>query len=304
MKLSKQERIGVLIIAVILILGLGIWLYIVPKVQSINQSNVALDSKRQELVAAQQKAATKDDLKTQVLAAYDKGENLANMFFEEMTTYELDEEFRTFLAQCETDVYVADFAVTEPSTITLAPNYFEEAEVEYALKTYVTKDIEPTEEELATQARWEAIRNALGTSQTVGCNTVNFTFTVLSPEDMMKFYDEVNNYMKTENGKETRKALRISGMNVSYPDNESYYEELMESIAEEAEDAALDALYKEHNMKRPVDETPVVPETGAQGEEEARLNVSDTIYSYSVTLTFYTVERMQDPTPQLEAQEQ
>ena len=305
MKLSKQERIGVLIIAVVLIIGLGIWLYIVPKVKNVGQSNVTLDSKTQELQAAQDKANMKDDLKQQVLDAYEAGQNLADMFFEEMTPYEVDAEFRAFLDQLDTNVYVADFTVGTPSTATLSPRYFEKSEVTYPLKTYVTQDIQPTEEELATQARWQTIRDALGVSQTVGSITVNFSVTALSQQELMDFCDEVNNYIKNENGKDTRKAIMINGMSFSFPENQEIYDELKESIELEAEDKAMDELYKANNQKRPADENPAAnPEAGEENEEEAALSITDNIYSMSSTITFYSVERMQDPTPQLEAQEQ
>lgn len=300
MKLSKQERIGVLIIAVILIIGLGIWLYIVPKVQKVGESNVTLDSKTQELQAAKDKAAQMDPLYDQVIDAYEAGQNLADMFFEEMTPYEADMEFRAFLDQCKTNVYIADYTVSAPTVTTLAPKYFEEEEVTYALKTYVTQDIEPTEAELATEARWQAIKDALGASQDVGSISISFDVTALSPEEIMAFCDEVNEYVKTENGNSTRKAVMLSGMAISYPEHEEMYDELEESIEAEAEDKALDAIYKENNAKRPVEEAKQKPDN----EEEVKYSPSDTIYTLSATITFYSVERMQDPTPQLDAQEE
>ncbi len=300
MKLSKQERIGVLIIAVILIIGLGIWLYIVPKVQKVGESNVTLASKTQELQTAKDKAAQKDPLYDQVIDAYEAGQNLADMFFEEMTAYQVDAEFRAFLDQCKSNVYVADYSVGAPTVTTLSPKYFEETEVVYALKTYVTQDIEPTEEELATQARWEAIQQALGASQDVGSISITFDVTALSPEEIMAFCDEVNEYVKSENGKSTRKAVMLSGMGLSYPEHEEMYKELEASIEEEAAEKALDEIYKANNAKRPVVETQQKPEA----EEEVQYNPSDTIYTLSTTITFFSVERMQDPTPQLDAQEQ
>ena len=45
MRLSKQERMAVLVIAVIIILGLGIFLFIVPSFKSIGTSNASLTSK-------------------------------------------------------------------------------------------------------------------------------------------------------------------------------------------------------------------------------------------------------------------
>ena len=303
MKLSKQERIGILIIAVVLIIGLGIWLYIVPKIQKVGESTVTLESKIQELDAANKKADTKDELKEQVIAAYEAGQNLADMFFEEMTAYEADEEFRAFLAQCDSNFIVDSFSVGEPTVTTLAPQYFENEEVTYALKTYVTKDIEPTEAELATEKRWEAIYDALGSSQDVGSISIDFDVTTLSPEEIMAFCDEINEYVKTENEKSTRKAVMISGMSFTYLENEELYDELIEKIELEAADKALDALYKENNAKRPVVPVADQPAQG-QEEEEAEYKIEDVIYTLSATITFYSVERMQDPAPQLKAQEE
>ena len=42
MKLSKQERIAVLVIAVVILLGLGIFLFIVPKVEAICTASASL----------------------------------------------------------------------------------------------------------------------------------------------------------------------------------------------------------------------------------------------------------------------
>ena len=81
MKLSKQERIGVLIIAVVLIIGLGIFFFIVPKVKDVKSSSLTLNNKQTEYQAAVDKAATKDSLKTQIIDAYNSGRDQADMFF-------------------------------------------------------------------------------------------------------------------------------------------------------------------------------------------------------------------------------
>lgn len=300
MKLSKQERIGVLIIAVILIIGLGIWLYIVPKVQTVKQSSITLESKQTELQTNQTRAETKDSLKQAVLDAYKQGSNQADMFFEEMTAYEADQEFRAFLEQCETNMLVESFSVSEPNVTTLAPQYFTQKEVEYDLKTYVTQGIEPTEAELATEQRWNAVKALLGTSQKVGSISIDFTVSALTPEEIMAFCDEVNNYVKTENDRSTRKACMISGMALSYELNEAAYDELISDIEVEANKTAIEALYKEFGMKAPADEE----DKDNNKEEEETLTPEDYVYTLETTITFYSVERMQDPTEQLEAQEQ
>ena len=304
MKLSKQERIGVLIIAVILILGLGIWLFIVPKVQAVSASNVTLDAKISERDQAVARAATKDQLKEDVLAAYEKGSDQADMFFEEMTSYEADQEFRAFLKQCKTNVLVEFLSVDEPAAYSLAPTYFEPREVEYDLKTYVTQGVEPTEAELATEARWDAVKNLLGEYQDVGGIKISFTVNALSPEDILAFCDEVNEYIKDENGKPTRKAAMLDGISLSFKENETIYEALIDEIELEAKKEAIEALYKEFNMKVPDSQKEefAAPENGEEAEET--LAPEDYVYSLEAAITFYSVERMQDPTEQLKAQEE
>lgn len=302
MKLSKQERIGILVIAVILILGLGIWMFIVPKVESVNNSNKTLASKELELQNAQNEALLKDSLKDQIMDAYEEGEDYANMFFEEMTTYQADAEFRAFLEQCDANVLVESITVSEPTTATLAPTYFEKEEVTYDLKTYVTQDIEKTEEEIASEERWAELKNALGISQTVGAITVEFTVNALSPEDMLAFADEVNNYFKMENGDNTRKAVKLNGYALSYPLNESMYEELIAEIDAESMDEAIDLLCKQLGIKR---NTPAETTTNTEEKtDDADPSPTEYIYQLSTSVTFYSVERMQDPTEQLKSQEQ
>ena len=302
MKLSKQERIGVLIIAVILILGLGIWLFIVPKVQTVKASDVTLNSKITERDEAFARAATKDQLKKDVLAAYEKGSDQANMFFEEMTAYQADQEFRAFLEQCDANVLVESLSVDEPDAYTLSPEYFEAEEVEYDLKTYVTQGVEPTEAELATEERWKAVKALLGKSQDVGSIAIEFSVSALTPEDLLAFCDEVNEYIKTENGKDTRKAVMLEGISVSYPLNEVVFDELMAEIEMEAAEKAIEELYKKYNMKVPVDEKQEQGEKEDEEKEET-LNPEDYVYTLDTKIIFYSIERMQDPTAQLEAQE-
>lgn len=300
MKLSKQERIGILVVAIILILGLGIWMFIVPKIESVNNSNKTLASKELELQNAQSEAAMKESLKDQIMDAYEEGEDYANMFFEEMTTYQADAEFRAFLEQCEANVLVESITVGEPTTATLAPQYFEEEEVTYDLKTYVTQDIEKTDEEIASEERWTELQNALGVSQTVGAITVDFTVNALDPADLLAFADEVNNYFKVENGDSTRKAVKLNGYSLSYPLNESMYEELITEIEAESMDEAIDLLCKYLGVRR--NET--IETATEEKTDESDPSPTEYIYQLSTSVTFYSVERMQDPTEQLKAQEQ
>lgn len=307
MKLSKQERLGILIVAIILILGLGTWLFIVPKIEALNVSSSTLTTKQTELDNAKNEAARKDPLKQQVLDAYKEGESLADMFFEEMTTYEADMEFRAFLDQCKSNVLVESIAVSKPTTATLAPEYFTEEEVTYPLKTYVTQGLEKTEEEITSEERWNELKSVLGVSQTVGAITVEFTVNTVEPEDLLAFADEINNYVKVENGKDTRKAMILNGASITLPLVEDQYAELITQIEEESMEEAINQLYKHLGKKRPQKDDADSAGSGnnENGEdEESEKSPSDYYYQLSTSVTFYSVERMQDPTEQLNAQEQ
>ena len=313
MKLSKQERIGAFVIAVIVILALGIFLFIKPRFETIQNTTATLETKQREYVAAVEKQSTKDPLRTQVLEAYKQGETLADMFFPELCNYDAEAEFRAFLAQCESNILVESLSVSSPGTSTLSPTFYSSSEVTYALKSYVTQGLEPTEEELAAENRRNILSEALGSGQTVGSTTITFTVNAIEQQELMNFCDEVNSYIKDEHGTPTRKALMISGISMEFSDIREEYDELINEIQAKADTDATSALYKNAGLSVPAAQpgaagTPNTSDTEnpdnptAAGEQET-LSVSDYIYSMSATITFYSVEHMQDPTEQLDQQD-
>jgi hypothetical protein len=317
MKLSRQERIGAFVIAIIVILAVGIFVFIKPRVETINTTTLTLTNKQQELDTAVAKAATKDDLKQQVLDAYNEGENMADMFFTDMTQYEAEAEFRAFLEQCEAKIAVEDLTVSTPSTATLAPSYFTESEVTYALKSYVTQGVDSTEEETAAANRLAILQDALGSSQTVGAITISFTVSAIDEDELLKFVDEVNSYYKDENGTSTRKALKINGYSREYTDIENEYNELIEEIQAKAQTDGTKELYSNFGKSVPSSattttstSTTTATTTDENGEttttttsDSDTINLSDNLFSMSSTLTFYSVARMQDPSDQLDQQD-
>lgn len=299
MKLSKQERIAALVIAIIVILAVGIFVFIKPRFEAIGTTAATLNTKQQEYVTALEKQATKDDLKTQVMDAYEQGEHLADMFFPELTTYQADNEFREFLKQCKANVIVEAISVEEPSTTTLGTSFYTKNDVVYDLKTYVTQGLETSEEELAAQARLQRLQDALGGAQTIGSTTISFTVSALEQEELIKFCDEVNSYFKDENGTTTRKAMLLGGAEFSYPLLEKEYDALVTEIQEKGDQDGTRALYKNAGRTAPADES--AGEAAANKEET--LSVTDYLYSLSTKITFLSVERMLDPTDQLDAQD-
>lgn len=304
MKLSKQERIGAVIITVIVIILVGIFVFIKPRFEAIGTARMAYENKQAELTTCQQKAATKNDLRESVYAAYEDGMHLADTFFNEMNTYQVDEEFRNFLAQCKANVVVESLGISDPTAQTLAPSYYTPGEVTYPLKTYATSNVEPTEAQLAAAKRLETVKAALGSGQTVGAITVSFEVTALDQDELLKFCDEVNSYFKNEEGKSVRKACKLNGFIFNYPLVAGSYDDLIAEIAKQADTDATKALYDNFKLPVPPEKnTGTTPANPEKEEEDKDLSVSDHIFTVGTSITFYSVPRMQDPTDQLDAQD-
>ncbi len=308
MKLSKQERIGALIIIIIIILGLGAWLFVKPKIEDISTSRKSLEAKKQEYNAAVEQQQRKAPLRDQIIEAYQNGEHMADMFFPEMTSYEADAAFREFLSQCTAKVIVQDLTVGEPGTATLGTQFFTPAEVSYDLKTYATQGIEIDEQTAAKNARRDVLRAALGNSQTIGASQVQFTVSAIDRDELVKFMDEVNSYFKDENGNSVRKAIKVNGLTLDYWEVTDKYDKLIEELNKTMEEAGRAALTAATGL--PTQDTTqqgsgstVNEPGGSQNNKQEIAGVTDYIYSWSDTMTFYCIERMQDPTPQLDAQD-
>ncbi len=315
MKLSKQERIGVLIIAVVLIIGLGIFFFVVPKFKEVSASSAQLENKQAEYQAVVDKANLKDGLRDQVIGAYEQGRDLADMFFEEMTPYELDAEVRTFIESAKAaghNIVVESLNVSKPATSTLSVSFFNETELSYELKSYATQGQQPTEEQLAAQARRDKLMSILSNAQTVGASTANFTVTAMTPEELVEFVNYINEYIKTEEGKQIRKALKYEGtLAVTYDDVIAKYDEIIEEMKPDIEEDAYAELKKNVGDKADTPDKKDEGQTGATGgenagaanEDEDKIALTDCIYSQGISLTFYFIERMQDPTDILNQQE-
>lgn len=299
MRFSKQERIAALIILAVIILALGAFLIIKPAFEDFSAAKKTLTSKEQELKGYEDRAAMKKPLREQIEKAYEDGEHAADMFFPELASYEADDAFRAFISQCSTNIIVEQVSVSEPTTAVLSNAFFTPASVEYALKTYVQSGIEPTEEELKVQARTEALMAALSEPQTIGASKVDFTVTAKSRDDILKFADEVNDYMVNEGAGKTRKAIMITGMQFTYDEVNQKYSELVEKEIAKMDAEGERALAAEVGADIP--QIPVIEEEPE--ENDGKPVLSEYLFTYSGTLTFYSIERMQNPKAQLDAQD-
>lgn len=282
MKMSKQERIALVVFLVLLTLGIGIFMFVVPVFDKINASDALLNNKKIELAGYLEKQATKDAMKDEVIAAYEAGRNEANMFFEEMTTYEIDKEINAFIKYCQKDlkITVESLNISETETATLSVSFFDSSEISYNLKTFATQGVEATQEELDKLAAEMALREKLNYTQDVGVASVSFTVSALDQEELIKFADKVNQYFKEEDGTgSTRKAMMLNGFSANFPEIK------VEGDEDEIQLPSL-SVDAEGNVT-----------VNAPEDEEDKLCTMD------ATITLYCIERMQDPKAQLEAQE-
>ena len=302
MKLSKQERIATIVILILVILGVGIFVFIKPAFDSLASTQKNLDNKQAEYKADLEKAGRKADLRTDIEKAYEEGEHLADMFFPELASYEADEAMRAFLAQCKANVVVEQLEVDEPTTAVLSPYFSVTKDVVYELKSYATRGAEADEEETRRLERLAQLQSALGSAQTIGASTVSFTVSAIDREELLKFADEVNNYIVKENNKDTRKAIMLNGMSFKCPEVDKEYDAKIAEINSEAEKVGKEALERETGeaADNPTASTENPENTS---EKDAKVNVSECIYKVDTSITFYSIERMQNPKSQLDKQD-
>lgn len=307
MKLSKQERIGALIILAIVIVALGVFLLIKPKIEQVNQQKQTLVSKREQLAKDKATAGRKDDLRTEIEAAFQHGEHLADMFFPELTAYEAEDTFRAFVKQSKSPVVVEQVTVSEPTTAELAVSFFTPTEVEYALKTYVSQGIDSSNPDDLNTRRLSALQSALSTSETIGASEVEFTVSALTYEDMLAFVDEVNNYfIKNENvegDEEIRKAVAVEGISIPYEELNAIYDAYVENSVEAMEVLGEAALIEV--LAKKLDPTSSQPLAEATSPDAPALDEIEVPYyfSYTTVLRFYSIERMQNPKAILDEQD-
>ncbi|MGN0670801.1 MAG: hypothetical protein ACI4JZ_09650 [Oscillospiraceae bacterium] len=303
MKLSKQERIATIVILILVILGVGIFVFIKPAFEGLGATQKNLENKQAEYNADVEKAGRKADLRTQIEEAYKEGEHLADMFFPELTSYEADEAMRKFLAQCTANVVVEALEVEEPTTSVLSPYFSISEEVVYELKSYATQGADPDEEQARKISRLTELQTALGSAQTIGASTVSFTVSAIDRDELLKFADEVNNYIVKENGKDTRKAIMLNGMAFECPEIEKEYAAKVEEINSEAEKVGKEALERETGKKTDDKVTTSNPDGETSDDKEGKVDVNECIYKVETSITFFSIERMQDPKTQLDKQD-
>ncbi|MBD5111988.1 MAG: hypothetical protein HDT42_05555 [Ruminococcaceae bacterium] len=320
MKLSKQERIGLMIIIAVVIIALGGFLMFKPKLEEMNRNKETMETKQKEFDEKKAKADTKADLRKQIEEAYEKGEDTADMFFSEMDGYEVDDMFREFLEnrkytkdankpEEQSKILIEELKIGNLDTDTLSPSFTSLSPISYPLKQFATQGgVTLSKEEQAEQLRKAALQAALGGDQTIGATTISFTAKSLSNDELIKFADEINNFVREENGNVVRKAMKTQNIELTYNDITRKYDEMVEDILKEAEANGKAAFERDFpgalSGSSSSGSNVLTPNPDAAGNNNNNKgDVSDYLCSWENTLTLYSVERMQNPKPILDEQD-
>jgi len=98
--LSKNEQIIVYFLTVAVILAAGWFIFVAPSYNQIKTNQNILDTKQKELDKLKTELSDEamEAIEVEIKAAYDEGIKAADVFYEEMSEYEVDQTLRQFLA--------------------------------------------------------------------------------------------------------------------------------------------------------------------------------------------------------------
>jgi len=98
--LSKNEQIFVYFLTVAVILAAGWFIFVAPSYNQIKTNQTILDTKQKELDKLKTELSDEamEAIEVEIKAAYDEGIKAADVFYEEMSEYEVDQTLRQFLA--------------------------------------------------------------------------------------------------------------------------------------------------------------------------------------------------------------
>lgn len=222
MKISKQEQIFIIIFIVAAIIGVGFFIFVLPNFNNIEVNNKNLTSAKDQYAELKSKLDTREPvIDGEIDAAYEEGKNLADSFYNDLTTYEADEIMRQFLAKGK-DIKIDGLTISQFATSTLSISVFQPTEVTYPLKDFANT-VETQEEEeidytkLSVREQTMLLKSGISTLLaaappiTVGNIDVSFTAKSDKLENLHEFVDILNKGVYDENikdkdGKPQRKA--------------------------------------------------------------------------------------------------
>ncbi|MGN0577232.1 MAG: hypothetical protein ACI4J4_01295 [Ruminiclostridium sp.] len=134
MNLTKVEKIIIAVLVIGAILAAGIFFFIVPSYQKIEQANKRLNTLKTEQSQLNEKLAREKTIDDEINTAKKEAIELEGCFYPDLTTYEATEIAQAYLKECNLTTHAIN--VNALSTNVLELDYFQEVVVEYDLKNF------------------------------------------------------------------------------------------------------------------------------------------------------------------------
>lgn len=210
MKISKQERILIVVFLVAAIIGVGIFVFILPNFNKISDNNKQLASVNKQYADINKQLEHESTIDNEISQAYEDGKNLADKFFNDLTEYEADEIMRKFIANGK-DITIDGLTISPFSTQALSASVFSPTEVTYPLKDFANTVVETPDKEtdfskLSTRElvmyakKLQATLLAASEPVTVGSVTVAFTAHSNKLQNLHDFADLLYSGVYEKNG--------------------------------------------------------------------------------------------------------
>ena len=229
MKISKQERILIVVFLVAAIIGVGIFVFILPNFNKISDNNKQLASVNKQYADINKQLEHESTIDNEISQAYEDGKNLADKFFNDLTEYEADEIMRKFIANGK-DITIDGLTISPFSTQALSGSVFSPTEVTYPLKDFANTVVETPDKEtdfskLSTRElvmyakKLQATLLAASEPVTVGSVTVAFTAHSNKLQNLHDFADLLYSGVYEKNG--DGKTVSIASLSYQMEENTS-----------------------------------------------------------------------------------
>ena len=224
MKISKQERILIVVFLVAAIIGVGIFVFILPNFNKISDNNKQLASVNKQYADINKQLEHESTIDNEISQAYEDGKNLADKFFNDLTEYEADEIMRKFIANGK-DITIDGLTISPFSTQALSVSVFSPTEVTYPLKDFANTVVETPDKEKYPMVKQKYAKKLQATllaasePVTVGSVTVAFTAHSNKLQNLHDFADLLYSGVYEKNG--DGKTVSIASLSYQMEENTS-----------------------------------------------------------------------------------
>lgn len=281
MKFGYRDRIILLIVCIVVIFAVGIFVFIKPKWEKLNQNQKTFDKDNAAWEDKLKEFARIDLYQNSIQKKYEQANGVAENFTNEMTSIELDDFLRNQFLNIDQfkndEVELREtYTVSDEQTATLNYYYYSPSIVTYPL--YEAADLDGSLAQAAQEKRKDADILSARSSQSVGSGASEFTL-VINRADTMALLDAVQKYAE-----EKKDAMMIRSIELKEAD-------FNENIEEDEDGGMHEETYIDDDGN---EQTRMVPNDNQNNDKEAA--GVDIKKDYTEVTIKYEVYYIQEPT--------